>query len=208
MAKLKRGLLGGFSGKIANVVGTSWKGIEAMRSLPLSVANPNTSGQQAQRGAFSQTVIVAQMLLSQYIKPLWDSFVSQQSGFNGFIQANISAFTTAGLDSPADMLLSRGSYTGLDNLSSATPAGETGPNVTWDDDSGNSDDEVFVVAYNETQDEWAHGPDGLKVRSDEIANPKFENTTQAGDVLHVWASVRRNDGRSVSTSQYVTETVS
>jgi len=27
MGTIKRGILGGFSGKVANVVGTSWKGI-------------------------------------------------------------------------------------------------------------------------------------------------------------------------------------
>ncbi len=40
MGIIKRGILGGFSNKVANVVGSSWKGINTMRALPLSVANP------------------------------------------------------------------------------------------------------------------------------------------------------------------------
>ena len=48
MGILKQGILGGFSGKVANVVGTSWKGIAVIKAMPLSVANPKTAGQVAQ----------------------------------------------------------------------------------------------------------------------------------------------------------------
>jgi hypothetical protein len=40
MGKINQGILGGFSGKVGNVVGGSWKGIEYMRVIPASIANP------------------------------------------------------------------------------------------------------------------------------------------------------------------------
>ena len=56
MGKIKKGILGGFSGKTGTVVGGSWKGIEYMRSLATSVANPNTSAQITVRSNFKTIV--------------------------------------------------------------------------------------------------------------------------------------------------------
>jgi len=41
MGKINQGILGGFSGKVGNVIGGNWKGIDYMRVKPASVANPN-----------------------------------------------------------------------------------------------------------------------------------------------------------------------
>src|SRR5690606_508733 len=46
MGIIKQGILGGFSGKVGNVVGASWKGIDYIRSLPSSVSNPRTPGKE------------------------------------------------------------------------------------------------------------------------------------------------------------------
>jgi hypothetical protein len=40
MEKIPKGILGGFSGKVGNVVGDNWKGIDSMRVKPSTVANP------------------------------------------------------------------------------------------------------------------------------------------------------------------------
>lgn len=45
MGTIKKGILGGFSGKVGTVVGSSWKGIAYMRSLPQNMKNPRTEGQ-------------------------------------------------------------------------------------------------------------------------------------------------------------------
>lgn len=65
MAKLGKGILGGISGKVGNVVGGNWKGIDYIRSKPSSVKNPNTEAQQKQRQQFK---IVSQFL--SQIQPL------------------------------------------------------------------------------------------------------------------------------------------
>lgn len=89
MGIIKRGILGGFSGKVANVVGSSWKGIAVMRALPLSVTNPRTVGQVEQRGAFSIISKFASSILTTWIKPLWDRSAQSMSGYNAFIQQNV-----------------------------------------------------------------------------------------------------------------------
>ena len=52
MAKIKKGILGGISGTVGNVVGGNWRGIDYIRSKPSSVRNPNTEAQRAQRMRF------------------------------------------------------------------------------------------------------------------------------------------------------------
>ena len=49
MGKISQGILGGFSGKVGNVIGGNWKGINYMRVKPSSVANSQTEGQMVQR---------------------------------------------------------------------------------------------------------------------------------------------------------------
>ncbi len=53
MGRINQGILGGFSGKVGNVVGGNWKGIDYMRVKPASVANPKTVGQVNQRTKWS-----------------------------------------------------------------------------------------------------------------------------------------------------------
>jgi len=56
MGKLKNGILSGFSGKVGNIVGGTWKSIDYIRIKPSQVANPRTEGQVAQRTKFSATL--------------------------------------------------------------------------------------------------------------------------------------------------------
>ena len=62
MGIIKQGITGGFSGMVGNVVGGSWKGIAYMRIRPVSVANPQTVGQQDQRTKFAIT--------AQFLEPI------------------------------------------------------------------------------------------------------------------------------------------
>ena len=89
MAIIKRGILGGFSNKIGNVVGTSWKGISVMRSLPQSVHNPKTEAQEEQRTNFAVASKLGSQLLDTVIKPFWDKRAIRMSGYNLWVQKNL-----------------------------------------------------------------------------------------------------------------------
>jgi hypothetical protein len=128
MAKMKQGILGGISGKVANVVGTSWKGIAVLKSLPLSVANPKTTAQVAQRTAFASVVALGSKVLTSICIPLWNALAQQMSGFNMFVQKNVSLFDASGICAFADLHLSIG------------PVGDT---------------EVTVCTYTDSVDEVA-----------------------------------------------------
>lgn len=214
MAVIKQGILGGFSGKIANVVGSSWKGIAVMKARPLSVANPKTAAQVAQRSKFSYAVAFAITILSEVIKPLWDRFASQMSGYNDFIQSNIDLFTGASPTPAADLIISKGK---MDSTSIATAVYDMSGQeltVTWVDDSGEgyklAEDVPFVVVVDSTIDEFAGmNGTGIGIRSDELFNDVSEafDFLAVGHTAHIYLAFRRADGTVVSNTAHKSLTI-
>lgn len=204
MAKIPQGILGGLSGRVGNVVGGDWKGINYIRSMPLSVANPNTSAQQAQRGAFTQCVLVARLLLSDLIATYWDPFARAMSGYNSFIKQNISSFNTAGLDTPATFSASRGILTGVTSLSEAGDASDSEITIGWGDNSGIGDalstDLIRLIWYNNNQDYWKTELSSAVDRS--ITTLVIPDTLMLeGDIIDVWVFFTRPDISKISDSQ-------
>lgn len=210
MGIIKRGILGGFSGSVANVVGSSWKGIATMRSKPLSVANPKSAGQVEQRSKFSFAVMIAGILLVSFIKPFWDRFAVKMSGYNSFIKTNIAAFGDWSTTIWASILMSVGKI-GITPIVDVEcqPTTDT-CRVYWDSDAGSnnklSTDEAFIVLVNESQQNVNVSSTSVarSVGSMEITTPTdFKNS----DLLHVYLCFRRLDGSMVSTSSYFTFSV-
>ncbi|MFK5894423.1 MAG: DUF6266 family protein, partial [Pseudomonadota bacterium] len=158
MGVIKQGILGGFSGKVANVVGSSWKGIAVLKSLPLSVANPKTVGQVAQRGAMTQIVAASRLLLASLLQPYWNPFAQKMSGYNAFVKENIDTFTTAGFTTFANFFSMRGSLLGVVVSTVTADDSDNLVTVNWADNSGTADalatDEMIITYYNATQDYW------------------------------------------------------
>ncbi len=96
MAKIKQGILGGFSGKIGGIVGTSWKGRAVMKSRPISVANPRTTDQVSQRVSFKKVALVASAVLMDICRGVYNPIAGNISGYNKFTQQNKQMFDGAG----------------------------------------------------------------------------------------------------------------
>lgn len=92
MGIIKRGILGGVTNKIGNVVGSSWKGIATLRSLPLSVANPNTRLQRENRSSFAMFSKMGSQVLTTVCQPLWNRDAKKMSGFNAYVMENKRAY--------------------------------------------------------------------------------------------------------------------
>ena len=108
MGIIWQGILGGVSGRVGNVIGSSWKGIPVLKSRPLSVANPRTTQQVHYRDRLTKLVAIASPINSSIIIPLWNRFASRMSGYNAFIQANSDAFNSSLAFVPASFSISRG----------------------------------------------------------------------------------------------------
>lgn len=89
MAKIKAGILSKVSGKVAGVVGGTWKGTNYIREL-VKPANPNTPLQQAQRGKMAFIVATARQLVGDVLNPYLNKFCKTMSGYNWFCKENIS----------------------------------------------------------------------------------------------------------------------
>lgn len=205
MGVIKRGLLGGFSGKVANVVGSSWKGIAVIKSLPLSVANPNTSGQQLQRGKFATVVAFAGILLVETIKPLWDRFSQGESGYNAFISNNIAQFNQTELSTPAGIIISKGTLTGAGTLTAAKSTDYQSIDLEWSnitaEGNGSLDDILFWVVYNQTT-KTILGQGTGDTRGAEAALITVD-TYAATNVIRIWACFRKANGFIVSDTSTV-----
>jgi len=108
MAKIKQGILGGFSGKIAGIVGTSWKGRAVMKALPLSVANPETEGQVSQRTSFSLISVLASLLLTWVVRPVYNPIAGNITGSNRYTSQNKLQYDGTGVFDAANAFIGGG----------------------------------------------------------------------------------------------------
>lgn len=211
MGKIKQGILGGFSGKVANVIGSSWKGIAYMKSMPLSVANPKTALQVAQRTKLTNAVAFAKEILASVIKPLRDRFSVKMSGYNAFVQENIALFAAAMPSPAADLVIASGKMdkTVIDTLSGA--AAQENIYYTWNEDSGEgfklATDKAYAVAVNETTGDISFAA-ANETRTDESTIVAMPSNLTAGDVIRGYLVFLRADGTICSNTAYETYTVS
>jgi hypothetical protein len=108
MGKIKQGILGGFSGKVGGVIGSSWKGIAVVKAMPLSVAQPVTTKKTNAKARFSVVVAASKEILNDTIKPLLDRNAVKMSGYNLFAQMNKAYFTHEGTITPSNIKISSG----------------------------------------------------------------------------------------------------
>lgn len=150
MGIIRRGILGGFSGKVANVVGSSWKGIAVMRALPLSVTNPKTVGQVEQRSAFSIISKFASSILTVWVKPLWDRSAQSMSGYNAFIQQNVDIVKADKVLDIENLVMSKGKL-GVTPLTGNLTSGSSAGMFGWDEEPTGSfqmsSDKLYLLIF-------------------------------------------------------------
>ena len=204
MGRIRQGILGGFSGKVANIVGSSWKGIAVIKSLPLSVANPNTAAQQAQRGKMTGIVAQSRILLAALISVYWNPFAQRMSGYNMFVQTNIDTFVSTTFTNFSAWFSTRGSLLGVSAFTGAASAGGNTVTLSWTDNSGTADalatDEAIGVVYNATQQYYLVDA-GSAIRS-AASLVIADNLVAASDALHSYLSFSRPNVSKVSDSVY------
>ena len=133
MAIITRGILGPISGKIGNVVGSSWKGIEILKTLPISVTNPRTAEQMSQRNKFTGVQNLASLTLSGFVRPIFNVGAQRESGYNVFIGDFLNRFNASG------NVITANSFTGgpgtlgnIDLTNASYNSTNDQVSVTWD----------------------------------------------------------------------------
>jgi|SRR5690554_87634 len=206
MGKISQGVLGGFSGKVGNVVGGTWKGIDYMRIKPSNVANPRTAGQVNQRSKFSTTLKFLQTMKG-FIRVGFKSYANRMSQFNAAMSYNLNnavsgTGTNVTLDY-ANALVSRGGLIGVNNGSATSSSSDV--NFKWTDNSGSGNaketDKAIFVVYNPIKEISIYetaGPDRSTEGYNLIVPGDF-----VGDDVEVYMGFVSEDGKSVSDSEYL-----
>lgn len=204
MAKIKQGILGGFSGKVANVVGTSWKGRAVMKSQPLSVANPRTESQVGQRNKFSKIAELASQILTQFVQPVENPISGNISGYNLFCKDNKTAFDAAGDFAPANLVCGGGKIINLESVTGTAETGGSDVSLAWENGAATSalrlTDKVYAVALNASAKVLGVSS-GYATRESGYATINFDEgavmPAVGGKVYVLYAAISA-DGRDVS----------
>lgn len=207
MGKISQGVLGGFSGKLGNVVGGSWKGIDYMRIKPASVANPKTVGQVDQRTKFTAALQFLQPL-KDFIKVGYKNYANKMTEFNSAMSYTLSnAITGVSPDFMVDYstaLLSRGSLPGALNPIATSPSAGL-VEVAWSDNTLNgtalATDKSLIALYNPNKAEAIFTLEGASRATGTQSLVIPDN--YSGDDLEVYISFKSLDGTSVSNSTYI-----
>lgn len=207
MGKIEQGILGGFSGKVGNVVGGNWKGIDYMRVKPSNVENPKTEGQMDQRSKFV-TVLRFLQPLTDFLRIGFAGFANKMTEFNSAMSYNLNnavsgTYPDYNVDY-ANALISKGNRKDALNPSAdSSVAGQV--EFTWDDNSGEvnaaTTDEAMLVAYNPDKKD-AQFATAAATRDAGTANLTVPDV-YSGDTVHAFIAFKDPETNKVSNSVYV-----
>ena len=206
MGTIKQGILGGFSGKVGTVVGSSWKGLSYMRGQAQSVKNPRTAKQMAQRDKFALALSFIRPIQS-FIKVGFKTYAVHQSEFNAAMSYTLKnaikgTYPSFTIDF-AQAMVSRGSLAKPLNIQKQNNDNEIA--VSWQDNSGTANaldtDFAMLMAYNADKGEAVYDMTST-CRGDEGSSLRYPSDW-VGDTVHVYLAFVSEDGTLVSDSEYV-----
>lgn len=206
MGTIKQGILGGFSGKVGTVIGSSWKGISYMRGRAQSVKNPRTEGQVEQRSKFALTLDFLKPITA-YVRTGYKTYASKQTAFNAamsYIVKNAvsGAFPNYTLDF-SQVLVSRGSLTQPLNANATMAASKV--SISWTDNSGQGNaqpiDVAMPLAFNTDKGEAVFSTNS-DTRADQLAELTFP-ADWVGDTVEIYIGFISADGINVANSLYL-----
>lgn len=212
MGKIKQGVYGSVSGKIGNLIGATWRGIDYLRIMPASVHNPRTPAQTNQRAKFLLALRFIQPLLG-FIKIGYKGYAVGMSAYNAAMShllknAVIGEYPDVEI-AFSQVLVSRGTLRGVAAVTATSPEARKIV-VTWEDnselDEANPSDNAMLVVYNGEKVDVARSLEA-GVRSDgqaEITVP----SVYVGDTVQVFlAFSSSNDHFSSGTRDTISNSV-
>lgn len=207
MGTISQGVLGGFSGKIGNIVGGTWKGIDYMRIKPANVANPRTPGQLDQRSKFALVLNFLQPM-TEFLRVGYKLYAIKMTEFNSAM--SFILFNAVSGDYPdyaidySKALVSKGNLTSAQSPTAlATSPGKVA--FSWVDNTGNGfaapTDKALLLLYNPAKKEAVYTTAGATRSSggQELSIP----LNYEGDLLEAFIGFISADNKSVANSVYV-----
>lgn len=210
MGTIKQGILGGFSGKVGTVIGSSWKGISYMRGQAQHVKNPRSAGQVNQRTKFALVMGFLQPVVP-YIRIGYKSQAAKQTEFNAAMSYTIKNAITGSYPNYAldytKIVVSKG---GLTQVTGATATWDNNRNevkIDWTDNSGVGNalatDKAMPFIYNKAKGETIYDTAGA-TRTTHTQSLTVPNDWE-GDKVEVYLGMVSEDGKEVADSIYLGE---
>ena len=136
------------SGKLGNKIYYTWHGRQCERSMPTSVANPQTEAQQAHRSNFAMVSKLSSYMKEAHLIGLhWQAIREHNSTYAIFRQLNKDCFTPDGEINLPRVIVSRGSVERVEITSASID--DNVLTVTFDSRAygGKATDEFFLFVY-------------------------------------------------------------
>lgn len=206
MGIFKNGLFGGISGRVGNIVGASWKGVEYVRSLPAIRVDPKTKKQIKQRNKMSVTMEFMKTV-TPYVRVGFQMYVTDSlTAFNAAMSFNMKNAISTDADNVSldysKVMVSRGPLFITPNIKAERATGKI--IITWDktlSEDAKRSDQLMVVAYNSFKQQSVYdlnaGKRSLSLTSIEIP------LDWKKDKIEVYVAFKDAEGGVVSDSIYV-----
>ncbi|WBV61107.1 DUF6266 family protein [Chryseobacterium camelliae] len=153
MARITKGILGGFSGKVGTIVGANWRGQDIIRSTPKPSSRPPSDKQLLQQTKFKLVIGFLQPVKNIQAK-YFGSGSGSKSRVNIAVSYTISEAVQMTGDIPeliySKVLMTKGDLAGFQSVT-ATPQSGQVISLSWEDNSqqGNatSTDKANIICY-------------------------------------------------------------
>lgn len=203
MGQIKQGILGGFSGRVGTVVGSSWKSVHYMRALAVSISNPRTLKQQVQRNKFTTSMSFLKAI-TPYVRVGYKGYSQNVTPFNAAMSYILRhGITGDGLNLTVNyprVLVARGSLMPAFNAAATSTGGKV--SFTWTDNSETGDalstDIAMPLVYNKAKGEAIYSMDAA-TRADGKAELELPSSW-ADDALAVYLAFRSDNGERMANS--------
>ena len=205
MGTISKGILGGFSGKVGNVIGGNWKGIDYMRSKASRRNFTPTQAQLEQQLKFGLAIRFAQTF-GGLAEISFGNFAIRKTGINSAVSyilknAITGLYPTFSI-AYGNVLISRGDLPNV--LAPNTLAGPASL-VTWNwtDNSGvgiaKATDKALLAAYCPALNQCVYttGSAGRSTGTDSLNLASF-----SGQDVHCWIGFISEEGKNVASSNY------
>ena len=206
MGAYSKGANGTFSGKVGSVIGSSWRSIDYIRSLPKKSSKEATKDQVAQRTKFAMAPVYLRPIKDILNIGFGDKNLNKTTGYN----AAVKIFLTQAIqgDYPdfsvdfSKIVMSKGSLSVFHSLGFTLTGNDLV--LTWQSILNRynafTDDSLMVIVFNETKMMYLIYEDMTRIDLTYTINMGADFS---GDVMHIWAFAIKREGEIVSNSQYL-----
>ena len=203
MGEIKQGILGGFTGKVGTVIGSTWKNVCYMRAKAINVANPRTLKQQHQRAKLTVAVGFLKRMMP-YIRVGFRLQATGCTAYNAAMSYLLNhAITGSGTDVSIDynrVLVASGSLQPVYNAK--VTVADTQVTFSWEDNSYMGDasatDVAMPLLYNKERKEVIYLLDGA-TRSEGTLEMSIPEVWK-GEALAIYLAFRSADNEAQTNS--------